>query len=69
MPKAVLLTINYKTENVMWSFVEGEQAISKANALWASIENDWPGYVSIVTGNKETVKEKTEHVLNLMGLM
>lgn len=68
MAKAVLLTVNYETEDVMWTFVEGKQAIMKAGALWQSIEKDWPNYSPVVAGNKEAIKEKQEYVLKMLGL-
>ena len=68
MAKAVLLTINYETEDVMWSFMEGSQAILRAGALWESIEKDWPGYSSVIVGDEEATKENTKRILNVLGL-
>jgi len=68
MAKAVLLTVNYQTEVVRWSFVDGEQAISKAHAFWESIEKDWPGYSSVVIGDEEAIKEHAERILKTLGL-
>lgn len=63
MDKAVLISINWDTEETMHSFIDGPRAISKATALKESIEDDWPGWEHRVIA---TVTAREEHADQLV---
>lgn len=64
--KAVLISVNYETDEVMTTFHEGENPILTLKGLWESIKDDWPGWESMVTGDAEATKVWAKYVTDQM---
>lgn len=63
MKRAVLIGINWKKEELNWSFFEGDECDIKAEALKESIENDFPDSEFCVYKNKEAIEAFLERWL------
>lgn len=51
--KAVMISVNFDMEDVKAQFHEqGENPILSLKCLWESIKDDWPGYETMVFGDK-----------------
>jgi hypothetical protein len=54
--KAVLLSVNFDTEDVIASWFDGENPMEKAGLLRGAVGDDFPGYVHHVYGDDEAIE-------------
>lgn len=66
--KAVVVSVNWETEEVMWQFVDTDDPITTGEGVIRSIEDDFPNFDHFVHGDDDARKVREEQLKSLYGL-